>query len=241
MMAGVSENSAAAMHRLDPRRLWRASPFWLKLLEVFAFVVALSALGSLIVGGASFAVWLEAVSTLVAVLAAMYAGLYAANAWKLETERENRWIAQQQREQASKIAAWPVGLRPHAVEDDGLGNVSYRGYEGVDVKLRNASDVPVTRVWADATLVIDIKSDEPLRFHFGASEVVRVLEPATEPLDRYVAADSPFDPSTYRPGNVDIDYWCEISFSFRDAGGRDWERLADGQLILAQDAGAHPD
>jgi hypothetical protein len=213
----------------------------LKLVEVATFVVAFSVLGSLLIDGGSFAAWLEAVSTLTAVLAAMYAGLYAANAWKLETARETRWIQQQQREQASKIAAWPVKLRDHAVEQDEAGNFLYEGFAGVDIKLRNASDVPVTRVCADATLVIDIKSNVPLRIPLGASEVARTLEPATDPLSKYVAADTPVDPSRYKPGNVDIDYWCEISLSFRDAGGRDWERLADGQLVLVQDAGAHDD
>lgn len=46
-------------------------------------------MGSLLSEGDSFAAWLEAVSTLAAVLAAMYAGFYAANAWKLEIQRED--------------------------------------------------------------------------------------------------------------------------------------------------------
>lgn len=241
IMADVSEKPTVALRRLDPRRFWRASAFWQKLIEVTTLVVVLSALGNWLIDGAGLAAWLEAVSTLAAVLAAMYAGFYAANAWKLETAREARWGQQQLREQASRIAAWPADLHPHVVADDGLGNVTYSGFDGVNVMLRNASDVPVTRVWADVTLVVDLKSDAPLRLHLGASEVVRVLEPATQPLNKYVAADEPFDPSTYRRGNVDLDFWCEISLGFRDAGGRDWERLADGQLILVQDAGAHDD
>jgi hypothetical protein len=213
----------------------------LKLVEVATFVVALSAFGNWLSDGGRFPDWLEAVSTLAAVLAAMYAGLYAANAWKLEIERETRWIQQQQREQASLIAGWPGELRRNVIGQDAMGGPQYDGYAGVDINLRNASDVPVTRVRADVTLVIDVKSSAPVRIPFGAREVARLLEPATHPVSMHVDADTPVDPSMYRPGGVEIDCWCEIALSFRDASGRDWKRLADGQLLLVQGADVHDD
>jgi hypothetical protein len=221
-----------------PRHVWRVSPFWLKVVEVATLILALSTLGFRLGDQGSFPDWLEAISTLAAVLAAMYAGLYAANAWRLEVDREDRWNRQQQRQQASMVAAWPADLRPHVADRNGLGDETYAGFDGVNVMLRNASDVPVTRVWVEATLVVDIKSDHPLRLPLGEREVARILEPATEPIAKTVTAERPVDPSTLKPGGVEVEQWCEIVLSFRDAGGRDWMRLADGQLVLLQDATA---
>jgi hypothetical protein len=237
----VTSDPFPVLSHLDPRRPWRHSPFWLKLIEVAALVVGVSALGHWLAYGARFPDWLEAVSTLAAVLAAMYAGLYAANAWKLEIERETRWVQQQQREQAGKVAGWPGELRRHVIGQDATGGLHYGGYEGLDIVLRNASDVPVTRVWADVTLIVDVKSSASVRIPFGAKEVARILEPATHPVTKYVGADTVVDPSTYKPGGVEIDYWCEIILTFRDASGRDWKRLADGQLLLVQGVDVHDD
>lgn len=225
-----------------PRRaqhLWRRSPFWAKVTEVAAVVVAAATIGTLLSDGDSFVAWLEAVSTLAAVLAAMYAGLYAANAWKLEVQRDDRWVAQQRSEQASRIAAWPGEPRPHFTgqQDETTGESMSDGFEGLVVWLRNASDVPVTRVSIDATLVVRPAGTDPIRREVGTQEIA-LLEPSTEPVEKVVAAPRPVNPNAYRPGNVDIEYWFEVGVSFRDAGGRDWHRTPDGQLFVESDANA---
>jgi hypothetical protein len=225
-----------------PRRgqhLWRRSPFWAKVTEVAAVVVAAAMIGGILSDGDSFAAWLEAVSTLAAVLAAMYAGFYAANAWKLEVQREDQWVAQQRSEQASRIAAWPGEPRRHFTgqQDELTGESMSDGFEGLSVWLRNASDVPVTRVSIDATLVVRAAGTDPVRREVGTQEVA-LLEPSTEPIEKFVAAPRPVNVNTYRPGNVDIEYWFEVSVSFRDAGGRDWQRTPDGQLFVESDANA---
>lgn len=225
-----------------PRRaqhLWRQSPFWAKVTEMAAVVLAAAMIGSLLSDRDSFAAWLEAVSTLAAVLAAMYAGFYAANAWKLEVHREDRWVAQQRSEQASKIAAWPGEPRRHFTgEQDELTGASVSdGFEGLSVWLRNASDVPVTRVSIDATLVVRAAGTNPVRREVGTQEVA-LLEPSAEPIEKFVAAPRPVNVDAYRPGNVSIEYWFEVGVSFRDAGGRDWQRTPDGQLFVESNANA---
>jgi hypothetical protein len=127
-----------------PRLLWRASPFWLKLLEITAAVLALAALGNWIIGGASFASWFEAVSTFAAVMAAMYAGLYAANAWKLETAREQRWAEDKRQSQAGLVAAWPGPAAYVYDSDDPGGQLDPVAVTGLEISVRNASQLPVT-------------------------------------------------------------------------------------------------
>jgi hypothetical protein len=208
-------------------------------MQVGVVVLATSLLGSLLIDGASFTAWLESVSTLAAVLAAMYAGFYAANAWKLEVEREERWAAQQRTEQASKVAAWPDRPREHVTgHDEMTGAYTKEGFDGLHVWLRNASDVPVTQVSIDATLVVRAGSTNLIRIDMGTREVARLLEPTTEPVKKFVEADAPVNPNTYKPGNVEIAYWFEVSLNFRDAGGRVWERSANGQLIPVSDGDA---
>jgi hypothetical protein len=171
---------------------------------VAAVVVAVAMVGSQLFDGDSFAAWLEAVSTLAAVLAAMYAGFYAANAWKLEVQREDRWVAQQRREQASRIAAWPGEPRAHFAgeQDELIGESVSDGFEGLSVWLRNASDVPVTRISIDATLVVRPAGTNAVRLEVGTQEVA-LLEPSPEPVKKFVAAPRPVNPNAYRPGNVD--------------------------------------
>lgn len=111
------------------------------------------------------------------------------------------------------------------------------GFEGLSVWLRNASDVPVTRVSIEATLVVRPHGTNPVRRGVGTQHVA-LLAPSTQPIEKVVAAPRPVNPNAYRPGNVEIEYWFEVSVSFRDAGGRDWQRTPDGQLFVESDANA---
>lgn len=222
------------------KKLWAAWPFWLKLTLAAAIVFVASAAGAWWTDDrSSFPNWLQGIGTLAALLAAIVAARHAAGAFGLERDREERWTSQQRAAQASLIAAWPGQMSGNYAKTDGIWDGDPTDISTVDVYLRNASDVPVTRVWVDATLVVDIRSDSPIRLHMASREIARVLQPTSEPSRMHLEAETPVDLQKYRPGNVKIDYWCEISVSFRDAGGRDWQRIPDGQLLLVQDANAH--
>lgn len=210
----------------------RRSPFWLKVLEVAVGVLFASALANWIVDGAPFATWLEATSTLAAVLAAMYAGLYAARAWTLEVEREERWADQQKLAQAAKVAAWPGGWIEGHIYNSETQLDEPGPLEGVKVFVRNASDVPVTDLFVEAILKINQASDRPMVITFIAERrITRLMVPAGEPVEMTLKADEPINPRVYVPGNIGPDWWCELRISFRDAAGQKWTRLADGQLL----------
>ena len=52
------------------------------------------------------AAWLEGLATLAAFAAAIVAATYAAGAFRLETQRERRFVDAQRRSQAELVAAW---------------------------------------------------------------------------------------------------------------------------------------
>ncbi|WP_243061172.1 hypothetical protein [Nocardioides sp. SR21] len=226
-------------------KIWHRVSFWQKFLGILVGVVLVASLGSMLSSSSDFPEWLESTATAAALMAALYAARYASRAFDLERDRDERWMQQQRSEQASKIAAWPggltVGIKASGIKEsaDVWEEPDPTKVLGFDLYVRNASDVPVTRVWVDATLVVDIRADRPVRIDFPTQLIARVLEPSAEATRQYIAAESPVDLTPYLPGGVAIDTWCEVSVTFRDAGGRDWQRLPDGQLILVQDANAH--
>lgn len=182
--------------------------------------------------------WIGAGATVAAVGAAIVAGFYAARAFGLEHQREVRWEDQQSSAQAALVAAWPGGFSIDPGELDPYGDTSGPSrLTHLRLHLRNSSSAPVTRVWIDSTLVVD-QPNEPVRMHFGSEQVARVLPPAAEPESIWLQADDPVDLTGF-VGGFEADYWGEVTISFRDAGGRDWKRLAEGQLIQVQDVGAH--
>ena len=183
-------------------------------------------------GAGTYPDWVAATATIAAFSAAVVAARYAYGALKVEELREDRWLSTQRQAQASLVAAWPGALHVHYAGVDADGLSVAQGYDGLDVKLRKASDVPVTAVRVDAALVTAAKSDYPIRLDLGNREVAKVLEPADEPVTKRLTADAPIDPASYAPGNVELECWAEITIYFRDASGRQWERLPDGRLLL---------
>jgi hypothetical protein len=164
-----------------------------------------------------FAVWLEAVATVAAVVAAVAAGTFAARAVRIEQDRDNRWIAQQRSSQATRIAAWVPRLETE--ERDGVTVLT-----GVYVRLRNVSDVPVSRVVVKTALVWPTPNGGSGRMEFGALDL-GVLPPL-EPADGLTEPRVPIQPMRL-PGGAAV----EVQLSFVDAGGHPWIRLPDGQLF----------
>lgn len=161
--------------------------------------------------------WLEAAATVAAVAAATVAGAFAARAIRIEQERDDRWIAQQRSTQASRIAAWSPRL---VLEDEGGVMVLTGAY----VRLRNVSDVPVSRVTVETALVWPIASGGSGRTEFVALDVG--LLPPYEPADGLTEHRVPIQRMPLPSGAA-----VDVQLSFVDAGGQAWTRLPDGQLI----------
>lgn len=165
--------------------------------------------------------WLEGVSTLAAVVAASAAAIYAAGAFQLETQREDRFVDAQRRHQAERVAAWHVLRR--SVSDPTERPLAFAPSTNV-VRARNASDLPVT----SATFVLQF-GDEMI----GAQELA-VLPPSTEPMDvplereliiALQGARERFTPDF--PGHPPP---VAIDLAFTDAAGQRWRRTAAGSL-----------
>jgi hypothetical protein len=199
-------------------------------------VAVLAAVGSLIERDIdNYPAWLESIATTLALAAAVFAARYAYRAFELETDRDERFLAQQRSSQAELVSAWPGSFSYEAGDLDPYGDGTGKpGLYSVQVYLRNASAAPVTSVWIDASFVIQLP-DGPHRVHFAAQQVKRILPPTSEPDGMWIRADTPIEPADYT-ADEDPEYWAELSISFRDAGGRTWKRLAEGQLHLVMDA-----
>ena len=170
----------------------------------------------------NYASWLAAIATVAAFLAAIIAAFYAAGAFRLESERENRWLEEQRRAQASLVAAWigsaelPIvgggGFSPYAEAAMRASNTA----EGV--YLRNASDVPVTQLQYRLFL----------GFQPCGTRWYGTFPPAADPI--FV----PFrdaDTTLANDGSQVIGGEYEVGISFRDAAGYIWYRAPNGRLV----------
>lgn len=132
----------------------------------------------------SMADWVAAMATLAAFGAAILAARYAAGAFALESGRDAQFLAAQRRSQAALVAAWPEKFIPHwEHHQDGTSTV-VEGITGGVAMLRNASDVPVTNVHVDFTVILayaDGRADAETRYLGG--EDLAVLTPSAEPRE----------------------------------------------------------
>jgi hypothetical protein len=189
----------------------------------------------------SMADWVAAVATVAAFGAAILAARYAAGAFELESGRDAQFLAVQRRSQAALVAAWPDKFIPHwDHHPDGTSTI-VEGITGGIAMLRNASDVPVTNVHVDFTVILahaDGLAGAETRYLGG--EDLAVLPPSTEPREiRWSIAptavmipgvptlgdgqDYP-DHGTYDPARLMVD------ITFRDATGVLWHRDHAGRL-----------
>lgn len=212
-----------------------------KVLGGVGVVAVVAAVGSVITWDIDdYPAWLEALATTAALIAAVFAARYAFAAFQLETRREERWMDQQRSHQAELISAWPLVVSFETGEPDPYSSEQEpRGISGVQIQLQNASSTPVTNVWIDVAIVVQ-RLDGPRRLQMTGLRIARVLPPTAGKEEWIPAEDGKrIDPWEHVPAGSEPEYWCELSVSFRDAGGRDWERIPDGQLLLVQDANAH--
>lgn len=175
--------------------------------------------------GGSYADWLAATATLAAFGAAVIAARYAAGAFELETQREARWVENQQRAQASLVAAWPD--KKYFERD--IPSAQIRRLAGITkhgAYVRNASDLPVNDCEV-AALVTQVRPDYPEPVEWTPiTQAIGLVPPSDEP--RFYEIDSLTD----RLSNVHEQHavTIEIEFTFVDNTGIRWRRDTRGKL-----------
>lgn len=160
-----------------------------------------------------FPEWLEALSTFAAFTAAAIAIWSAMSAFNLEAKREARFQEDQHRAQASKVAGWAIKA---LIQDEARSH-----WAGGDVKLRNASDLPVSDV--TVFLFRDEPNGDDRIMRFVGAEPVPLLPPGEEAMVVTVRGDR----FRTEPGTVPT---LRVVLSFRDSAGQMWQRDAVGDL-----------
>lgn len=181
----------------------------------------------------NFPAWLGAWATVLGVGAAIVAGFYAARAFGLEFQREERWEEQQRASQAALIAAWPgelkIGLSP--VLKDSLQVQDQTLILGAHAYLRNASSVPATEVEVNFWLVLLDEASIGRDRRLLGSKRLAYLPPSSK-AER-VILDRSKEPHRRTEGEVDYSE-LRVEIHFRDAAGQVWFRDAMGQLVAAR-------
>ena len=189
----------------------------------------------------STADWMAAIATVAALVAAVVAARYAAGAFDLERSRDEQVFLERKTAQAALVAAWPERFIPNQDQEHDGSMTVVEGIVGAIAMLRNASNVPVTDVHLDFTVVLeraDGHSDAQFR-HLGGVDIA-VLPPTSETVEaRWVSTSGavmiPGVPTsgdgldyphygTYDPSHLIVD------IAFRDAAGVRWHRDRVGRL-----------
>lgn len=218
----------------------------------FAASLVLAALaGSLVVGllanlagapSGSIPDWIEAIATVAAFIAAVFAARYAAGAFALERHRESQRLDAERRAQASLVAAWPARFIQYMEEQQSGPPKGLDTIAGAEALLRNASDLPVTNVHVDFW-VVHAYADEhgPADIRHLGGQTVAVLPPATEPhrvlwstegRQHFVeGVPTVGDPRDHHPDQPPHDpARLILDLTFRDSAGVLWRRDQLGRL-----------
>jgi hypothetical protein len=186
--------------------------------------------------------WIEAIATVAAFAAAVFAARYAAGAFVLERERESQRLDAERRAQASLVAAWPARFIQYMDEQQadlpkGLDTIA-----GAEVLLRNASDLPVTNVHVDFWAVHAYADEHgPADIRRLGGQTLAVLPPATEPHRVLWSTEGR---QHFLPGVPTVgdprDFWPSepphdparliLDLTFRDSSGVLWRRDRVGRL-----------
>ena len=187
--------------------------------------------------------WLMAATSAVTLVAAIVAAFYAAGAFRLESAREERWNDAQRRAQAALVAAWPAG-------DVGMARVGELNEEtgkypiaewvtSASITLRNASEVPVTRVRAQVLIEVtgDGVSDE---YELGRHELA-VLPPGEGGLTVLVTttrnAAERLRFAGHHSEDQEIKFEPQVFLTCVDSAGITWSRWPTGELTEMKLAG----
>lgn len=205
-----------------------------------AFVSCLIAIGLAVVmtlglglDPGSGADWLAASGTVVAVGAAVYAGIWAKSAYELEVARERGREEELLREQARTIVAWmtPPVFHGTALPNGETGRGALQ--RQAKVLIRNGSGMPVWEV--DVKVYLQPSIDAEWEMLDGWQ--IPLVPPADEPTplslsgERWNGVYDAFrNPENRRPS-------LQASITFTDASGQRWLRRRDGRLIREGSSG----
>lgn len=171
----------------------------------------------------STAEWVTAIATIAALAAAVCAARAAWHQLRMQQRTGQALAAEQEAAQARLIAGWVSTI--HVARHADTGGVV--AFTGLDVTLRNASELPVYEVngW-----VRDRKTQGSLA---KAPFSVEVLEPASTPISETLAMPARTALSVEAFGGVEegrLPSQSEVEFKFRDAVGKWWLRAGSGAL-----------
>lgn len=188
--------------------------------------------------------WLMAATSVVTLVAAVAAAVYAAGAFRLEGDREDRWNDAQRRAQAGLVAAWAdegvqsIVLKGQSNELTGEVQGQVTGRQ-VLAQLRNASEIPVTDVHLTPGIDI-VGQDEDGRDHVldrvhGRTKKIAVLPPASQPKPHKLVVTQPsakgHELRRLYPSIGPMRQQPFVNIEFTDAAGVRWRRNEDSNLI----------
>jgi len=181
--------------------------------------------------------WVLATTTLLAFVAAAFAGVVAYELLRVEHARDRRAERERaeqkeadRRVQASKVAAWyaetPMRQIDYGADDADHGSVTITsGDRFRGAAIRNASDLPVYQVRVSFCVPADPWQDW--------REGERYSEPLRNPLPPGSATvalpDDIRQQEEASAGKLTVAW--QVVIEFTDAGGERWRRDADGRLV----------
>lgn len=170
--------------------------------------------------------WIGALASVAALGAAIYAGIIARRALRLEFDRDRDRENEGRREQASRVSAW-VGTKERPPAPQGFVAGAWHADER-GVLVRNGSAEPIYQV------ELDLWNEGALR----GTHLVRGLVPPGVLFRRVPDEEYQFTHPDEDGVEVlvnDLDPTFLIQVRFTDARGRRWRRAIDGQLHLELD------
>lgn len=167
--------------------------------------------------------WIMAATSIATLVAAVIAAVFAAGAFRLESDREDRWNDTQRRVQASVVAAWADGIQMAS------GNI---GPLSVLVRVRNASDVPITSVVITVLMrTLGPSGAEHGSHVFGATSK-RLIPPNAQEHTISIDAQPFVNTRDLLPEGVpSLEFQPYVSIEFTDSAGIRWLRTHHGLLI----------
>ncbi|MDT0185697.1 hypothetical protein Q9S36_36475 [Microbacterium sp. ARD31] len=175
----------------------------------------------------STADWVTAIATVAALAAAAQAAQVAWQQLRMQQRSAAELAAERDAAQAGLVAGWVSVV--HVARNVSTGRVV--AFTGLDVTLRNASDLPVYQLqgW-----IRDRKTGGSLA---EAPFSIQVLEPSAEPVSEKLSMPTGTMLSVEVFGEIDeedLPSQFHVEFEFRDSLGRWWHRGGLGRLTRSE-------
>lgn len=210
----------------------------------FAVIVLVTLIAGGLAGadGGSYPDWLGAVSTLAAVLAAVYAGVQGARSLRIERDRDEQRAEESRMAQARQVAVWaPLGIhwRGPPVTNSWAGNGPVEtatddapmAPESILVSIRNLSRLPVI----DMTVDLYVGEDRRLACRCPVAGAVLDELIGVEIMTPELSAQAGRVVATLGP--MDEPPLLYIGWSLTDVTGARWTRVPGNTLTAAPPEG----